>query len=45
MGTKKHNKKQDFSKRGEEKANRLIKYLCVGLIILAVLIMTLYSLS
>ena len=45
MGTKKHNKKQDFSKREEEKAHRLIKYLCVGLIILAVLIMTLYSLS
>ena len=45
MGNKKHNKKQDHSKREEEKANRLIKYLCVGLIILAVLIMTLYSLS
>lgn len=45
MGTKKHNKKQDFSKREEEKANRLIKYLCIGLIILAVLIMALYSLS
>lgn len=45
MGTKKHNKKQDFSKREEEKANCLIKYLCIGLIILAVLIMALYSLS
>ncbi|CCY92203.1 MULTISPECIES: hypothetical protein [unclassified Phocaeicola] len=45
MGTKKHNKKQDFSKQEEQKANRLIKYLCIGLIILAVLIMTLYSLS
>ena len=27
MGNKKHNKKQDCSKREEEKANRLIKYL------------------
>ena len=27
MGNKKHNKKQDYSKREEEKANRLIKYL------------------
>ena len=31
MGNKKHNKKQDYSKREEEKANRLIKYLCVAL--------------
>lgn len=45
MGNKKHNKKQDYSKREEERANRLIKYLCIALIVLAVLIMTLYSLS
>lgn len=41
---KKNNKRQDHSKQEEIKANRLVKYLCLTLVILAILIMTLYSL-
>ncbi|WP_300727598.1 hypothetical protein [uncultured Bacteroides sp.] len=42
---KNNNHKRDYSKREEEKAKRLIRNMCIGLIVLAVLIIVGYSLA
>ena len=41
----KNSKRQRYSKRDEEKANRLFKGLCIGLILLALLIFAGYVLA
>ena len=38
-------KKQNRIKREEEKANRLFKYICITLIVLAILMTIIYSLA
>lgn len=41
----KNSKRQRYSKREEEKANRLFKGICIGLILLALLIFAGYVLA
>ncbi len=42
---KKNNRKHEYSKREEEKAKRLIRNMCIGLIILAILIIVGFALA
>lgn len=42
---KKNNRKHEYSKREEEKAKRLIRNMCIGLIVLAILIIVGFALA
>ena len=44
--SKKHDiKRQNYEKRQEEKANRIFKMVCIGLLLLGVLLVLVYGLS
>lgn len=45
MGKNNNNRKHGYSKHEEEKAKRLIRNMCIGLIILAILIIVGFTLA
>lgn len=45
MGKNNNNRKYGYSKREEEKAKRLIRNMCIGLIVLAILIIVGFTLA